>query len=293
MAFEKILVPLDGSDLAERALPYAQTIAKTRGSSILLLAVLGPGERLERPMKAYLEAEARRLESQGISSQASVISGNPAEEIVRFADDHEVSLIVISSHGYSGIRRWMPGSVALKVLYGTCVPTLLVKSKSPEVSPVKFQKVLLPIDGSPFSETSLLYAEELLQGTGTELLLLRVTEPPVVTADRSPAIKPSWEEYRDQLMAEVQQQALAYLEKVKSGFEQKGLKARSQAVLGKAVESILEVARAEEVDLIIMTTHGRTGVSRWVYGSVANRVMEECRHPILLIRPCPPEEPKI
>jgi len=293
MAFEKILVPLDGSNLAERALPYAQTIAKTRGSSILLLSVLGAGEHLERPMKAYLEAQARQLESQGISSSVSVVSGSPAEEIVQFADENEADLTIISSHGYSGIRRWMLGSVALKVLYGTCVPTLLIKAASPETSPAKFRKVLLPLDGSPFSETSLLYAEELLQGTAAELLLLRVSEPPVVPADRSPAIKPSWEEYRDQLMAEVRQQASAYLEKVKSGFEQKGLKARSQTLLGKAVESILEVARAEGVDLIIMTTHGRTGISRWVYGSVANRVMQECHHPILLIRPCPPEEPKI
>lgn len=92
-------------------------------------------------------------------------------------------------------------------------------------------------------------------------------------------------------MAEVQQQALKYLEKVKAGFEGRGMKVKSEVLLGKAIESILQVARKENADLIAITTHGRTGVSRWVYGSVVNRVVEESLQPVLLIRPSTPEGP--
>lgn len=292
MAYQKVLIPLDGSDLAERALPYAKTIAESKGSEVILFTVsTTSGERLDRPMKAYLDLNAKELKSQGVKASTAIAYGSVADEIIEFADKSKVDLLIISTHGYSGIKRWMLGSVARKVLYGTCAPVFLVKSKAPEVSEVKFKKVLLALDGSPFSETSIPYVEELMRETEGEIILLRVCEPPVIPSDRSPAIKPSWEEYRDMLMAKVQEQALEYLVRIKASFEERGMKVRSQILLGKAIESIIQVAQDESVNLIAVTTHGRTGISRWVYGSVANRIAEESWQPVLLIRPSRPEEP--
>ena len=287
MPYQKVLVPLDGSELAERAIPYATAIAKSKDSEVILFTVSTDSKELDRPMKAYIDINAKELELHKIKVSKAVAYGNVAEEVIKFAEKHKIDLIIISTHGHSGIKRWMMGSVAEKILYGTCTPVLLVKSKARKISKVEFKKILVPLDGSAFSETSLPYVKELTQGTGSEIILLRISEPPILPADRSPAIKPSWEEYRDMLMAEIQQQASEYLKKVKADF--KAEPTRIEVILGKATDSILQVAQKEKVDLIAMTTQGRTGVSRWVYGSVATRIVEESLQPILLIRPSKPE----
>jgi nucleotide-binding universal stress UspA family protein len=92
-------------------------------------------------------------------------------------------------------------------------------------------------------------------------------------------------------MAEIQRQADEYLEGIRANLEESGIKVRSQAIIGKATEGILQVAQKEDISLIAMTTQGRTGVSRWVYGSVASRIMEESLQPVLLIRPSIPKQP--
>jgi len=290
MAYRRMLIPLDGSELAERALPYAKNLAKTKGSEVILFTVsVASVGQLDRPMKAYLELNAKELESQGIKASIAISYGNMSDEIIKFADKNKIDLIIISTHGQSGIKRWVLGSVALKVLHGTCTPVLLIKSRAHKISEVEFKKILIPIDGSPFSEASIPYVKELAKGTDGEIVLLRVSEPPVLSADRSPAIKPSWEEYRDILMTEIQRQAEEYMEGIKANIEKSGIKVRSQAILGKAVESILRVAQKENINLIAMTTHGRTGVSRWIYGSVASRIVEESLQPVMLIRPSVPK----
>ena len=240
-------------------------------------------------MKAYLELNAKELQSQGIKASTAIAYGNVADEIIKFADNNKIDLIILSTHGHSGIKRWALGSIALKVLHGTCIPVLLIKSRVTKSAKVEFKKILLPLDGSSFSEASIPYAKELAKGTGVEIVLLRVSEPPVLPADRSPAIKPGWEEYRDMLMAEIQRQAEKYLEGIRANLGKSGIKARSQATLGKAAESILQVAQKEDINLIAMTTHGRTGISRWVYGSVASRITEESLQPVMLIRPSVPK----
>jgi nucleotide-binding universal stress UspA family protein len=285
-----MLVPLDGSELAERAIAYAKSLAKAKDSEIILFTVsVASAGHLDRPMKAYLELNAKELQSQGIKASIAISYGNMADEIIKFADKNKIDLIIISTHGHSGIKRWVLGSVALKVLHGTCTPVLLIKSRAHKISEVEFKKILIPVDGSPFSEASIPYAKELAKGTSGEIILLRVSEPPVLSADRSPAIKPGWEEYRNILMAEIQRQAEEYLKGIKANIEKSDIKVRSQAILGKAAEGILQVAKKENINLIAMTTHGRTGVSRWVYGSVASKIVEESLQPVMLIRPSMPK----
>jgi nucleotide-binding universal stress UspA family protein len=290
MAYTRLLVPLDGSNLAERAIPYAKTIGSRKGNEIVLFTVTPvSNEKLDHPMKAYLDTNARVLKSQGITATTAVAHGNPAEEIIRYIDRHHIDLTVISTHGNSGVRRWILGSVAQKVLYGTSAPVLLVKSGSQKQSRVEFKKVLVSLDGSPFSEASIPHVEELLQGSGSEVILLRVGEIPKLPADRSPSIKPNWEEYRDMLMADTKRQIEEYLKKIADMLAREGIRAKQQATIGKADEIILQLARKEDADLIIMTTQGRTGISRWVYGSVASRVVEGSSQPLLLIRPAVPK----
>ncbi len=294
MAYRRVLVPLDGSDMAERAIPYAKTIAKSKGSEIILFTVsIASVEQLDRPMKAYLELNAKGLQSQGIKASTAIAYGNVADEIVGFADKNNINLIIISTHGYSGIKRWVLGSVARNVLYGTGVQVLLIKSKAPKVSHVELKKLLLPLDGSPFAEAPIPFIKELTKGTNTEIVLTTVCEPPLVPSYGDRPINPAWKKHRDALWTEMQKQASEYLEKLKARLEKQGIKIKSQVIpgdLGRVAESIMQAAQNEKVDLIAMTTHGRSGVSRWVYGGVANRIVEQSAQPVLLIRPSRPEE---
>lgn len=293
MAYKKLLVPLDGSELAERAVPYAQAIAKARGSEVILFTVsIASAEQLDRPMKAYLELKVKELQSQNIHASSAVAYGNVPDEIVSFADKNKIDLIIISTHGYSGIKRWVLGSVARKVLYGTGVQVLLVKSKAPKVSQVELKKLLLPLDGSPFSESPIPFIEQLTKGTGAEVFLTLVCEPPLVPSYGDHPINPTWEKHRDSVWTEEKQQASEYLKQTEAGLQKRGMRVKSQVIpgeLGRVAETILREAQKEKVDLIAMATHGRSAVSRWVYGGIANRIVEQSLQPVLLIRPSVPK----
>ncbi len=293
MAYKRLLVPLDGSELAERAIPYAQAISRIRGSEVVLFTVsIAAAEQLDRPMKAYLELKVKDLISGGTKASSAVAYGNVPEEIIGFASGNGIDLIIISTHGYSGIKRWVLGSVARKVLHGTGVHVLLVKSKAPKASQVELKKILLPLDGSPFSETPIPFIEQLTKDTGAEIYLTLVCEPPLVPSYGDHPINPTWEQHRDAVWKEEKQQAADYLKKMESRLKKEGLKVKAQVLpgeLGRVAETILQTAEKEKVDLITMATHGRSAVSRWVYGGVANRIAEQSIQPVLLIRPSVPK----
>jgi len=177
--YERILGPLDGSELAEGALHYAETLARRCNSEAILFSVCTPGEWMQRPLKAYLESRARELESSGVQASAKVVQGSPAIEILNFAENNDIGLIIISSHGRTGPTLWVLGTVANKVLRRSRVCTLLVRSgRSEKVAADKeLRKILLPLDGSQFAESSIPYVENLAKGPGNEVVLLSVIEP--------------------------------------------------------------------------------------------------------------------
>jgi nucleotide-binding universal stress UspA family protein len=293
MAYKRLFIALDGSELSERAIAYARAIAKARGSEVILFTVsIASVEQLDRPMKAYLELKAKELQSQGIKASSAIAYGSVPDEIISYADKNNIDLIIISTHGYSGIKRWVLGSVARKVLYGTGVQVLLIKSKAPKISQIELKKLLLPLDGSPFSESPIPSIEQLTKGTGTEIVLTLVCEPPLVPSYGDHPINPTWEKHRDTLWSEAKNQASEYLKKMETKLKKRGMKVKSLVIpgeLGRVAETILQTAQREKVDLIAMATHGRSAVSRWVYGGVANRIVEQSLQPVLLIRPSRPK----
>jgi nucleotide-binding universal stress UspA family protein len=198
-----------------------------------------------------------------------------------------MDLIVMATHGYSKAKQWMFGSITQKVLYGTKIPVLLIKSKSPEVS-VEFNRILLPLDGSPFSESTFPYVVELTKNTNKEILLLHISEPPIVPSYGSHPINPTWKKYRDDMWAEMEGLSTTYLKKAVAALKKKGIKVKSRVIKAQSREvakTIMQISKEENIDLIVIATQGRTGVSSWVYGSIANRIVEEFSQPILLIRP--------
>ncbi len=289
MLYQKILVPLNGSDLAEKALPYARSIAKLKKSNLILFSVSLTMfvERRDRLFSSYLEIKSKELHEEGIKATIATSYGDVAEEIIKYTRNNKPDLIVMATHGYSGAKKWMFGSITHKVLYNTKIPVLLIKSQSSESS-VEFNKILVPVDGSSFSESTFPHVEELSRNTKREVLLLHVSEAPVVPSYGSRPINPTWKKYRDDTWAEMEKQAVAYLDKVRGALKKKRIKVQSKVVkaeIGKVAQTIMQISREDKADLIIIATQGRSGVSRWVYGSIANRIMEESSQPVLLIRP--------
>jgi nucleotide-binding universal stress UspA family protein len=289
MAYKNILVPLDGSELAEKAIPYARTVAKLHDSEITLFAVSLTifADRRDRLFSSYLDVSARSLDGLKVSTATGF--GDVSTEIIKYANDNKKDLIIMATHGYSGAKKWMFGSKTQKVLYGTAIPVLLVKSKSPETA-TDFPKILVPVDGSPFSESTFPHVIELAANTGREVLLLHVCEPPVVPSYGSAPINPKWKKYRDDMWQEVENLSTTYINGTVDVMKKQGVKAASKVVRaqsGDVAKTIIKTSREENADLIAIATQGRSGVSGLVYGSVANKIVEEAPQPMLLIRPEP------
>jgi len=289
MAYKKILVPLSGSELAEKALPYAKSIAKLKKSQVILFAVSLTifVDRRDRLFSSYLEVNAKELNTEGIKTTTATSYGDVAEEIVKYANNNKIDLIVMATHAYSKAKQWMFGSVTQKVLYGTEIPVLLMKSKSLEVS-AEFNRILVPVDGSSFSESVFPYVEELTKKTNREVLLLHICEQPIVPSYGSHPINSTWKKRRDDMWGEMEKLSTSYLKKTVAALKKKGVKVKSRVIkaqTGEVVQTITQVSKEENIDLLVIATQGRAGVSRRVYGSVANRIVEELSQPILLIRP--------
>jgi nucleotide-binding universal stress UspA family protein len=147
-----------------------------------------------------------------------------------------------------------------------------------------YRKILVPLDGSELSERVLPHIENLAKGGESEVILYRVCEPPVILADYPADLQTAWEDHVRQETDHIQEQCSIYLDDVKGKLEKRGLKVSVAAGLGKAPEQIVDFAVQKGVDVIVMASHGRSGIARWAYGSTADRVLKSSPIPVLLIK---------
>ncbi len=311
--YKRMLVPLDGSELAEVVFTYAKELAARLGLDVTLLHVYSPTEQELAPMhRSYIEraAEIVRLHSEEVQKKSGIQPGSkevetrgelavgyPAEQILSYADENDIDLILMATHGRSGIRRWTIGSVADKVLRASKVPVWLVRAGIPEE--VVYDKwprktILVPLDGSELAESVLPHVEAVAKQRGAELvdvILLRVCEPPIISSDYPETImRLSWEEHVEQQMAWCKGASEKYLAGVEKRLKDVGLKVRSEVLVGKPpignpADEIIDYANRNPFNLIVMATHGRSGISRWAYGSVAAKVLLGVSSPLFLVRP--------
>lgn len=305
--FRAILVPLDGSELAEQALPLALSIAGRSGAHLTLLqvvplvteplavegAVLSVAEQLEflqKRAREYLDELVRRLppfpaaQEEPVLVQPDTTIGQPALEITNYAAAVRSDLIVVATHGHSGLRRWALGSVTNKVLQLTRLPMLIIRPQAE--GPVRFDqlpsldRIMITLDGSELAEHVLPVATELGCLFQSELLLFRATVLPTVFY-----VSPELVELQTSFWESAEAEAQEYLETKASTLTALGARVRSLVLPAPVVGSICEVAEAADVDLIAMTTHGRSALSRAAYGSVTGRVVHGSTRPVLVIRP--------
>jgi nucleotide-binding universal stress UspA family protein len=288
--YEKILVPLDGSSAAEIVLRYAEEIGSKFGAEIILVSVSEQAvDERDHLYRTYLERTAEqlecRLDDRGVKEQVKlkkeVLVGIPAGEILRYVDENHVSLITMASRGRSAQGPWFLGNIAAKVLRATKKPVLLVRP-SPGNGAVHgrrlIKKILVPLDGSVIGEAAIPQAETLARALGSELVLFHVVEPFAGwIGSEAFAMYPEKEEERSEA-------AVAYLDRVEKELQKKGLNTSSGVDLGAASGKILEYAEGNAVDLIAMSTHGRSGIGRWVFGSVTDKVLHAGDTPVLVVQ---------
>jgi nucleotide-binding universal stress UspA family protein len=243
--------------------------------------------------RSYLERTKEqvqaRLEDWGAKEKANVqsqvLSGRPASEILRYADENDVSLIIMASHGRSSPGPWLLGNIVAKVLRATSKPMLLIRVQADDASIQQrssIKRILLPLDGSNVAEQAIPHAEMLAQVLSAELVLFQAFEPvrPVAIEGgvaMSPAMIKEEEEAK-------RGSALVYLDSVGKAFRDKGLSTSSIVALGSPADKIIDYADANAIDLIAMSTHGRSGIGRWVFGSVTDKVLHAGDKPVLAVR---------
>lgn len=302
MAWGIILVPLDGSPLAERVLPYADAVARATGASLTLMTAVenhrdGVGarlpalrERLEHGARdraaQHLEGAAALLRSWGRTVSTLITSGRPAEEILDAAERLNAALIAMATHGRSGLQRWLVGSVADKVMRLSRRPTLLVRPAEEQgpLQPLPLTRLMVPLDGSPLAEQALTIAVEVARGAGARLLLVRV-EPWVSTTLAATGEAAALVNV-DDLEAAVAHEAEQYLAEVR-GRLPVDLPVDTAVLRGTPALELIAYAERAQVDLTVMSTHGRGGLQRLVLGSTADRLVR-AGLPCLLV---PPAEP--
>jgi nucleotide-binding universal stress UspA family protein len=295
IVFQKLLVPLDGTAESAVALPLARLVAAATGAELRLLRVIHPHGDNAREADT---AEARRslerireeLEPSGLSVESTVRqSGSPGAEIEQEAKRWGADLIVMATHGRSGLRRAVLGSVAEHVLTHSSRPLLLVRPGGHRVT--QLTTLLVPVDGSPGAALALGTAVPLAQATSARLVLLQVVVPAAaymvqdVTGMSSVMLDPAWDE---EALAGAQQ----YVSGLTTRLQGIGVVAEGRAVLGTMAETLMGrvttpiVDAADDVaaDIVVMSTHALTGPVRTVVGSTADEVVRNARRPVLLVR---------
>jgi nucleotide-binding universal stress UspA family protein len=282
--YEKVLVSLDSSENSEIILPYAEELARRLHSKLEIVGVYSEHEHTsERLFKSYLNDVVNQLNSKGLQSRAVFLYGNAAEEILNYANSSDTSLIGMATQGRSGISRWILGSVAEKVLRGATKPLLLVSEKRHEAKSAEkpiFRRILVPLDGSTLGEVMLPWAKELARRTRTKLFLLHV----ILSPDKLTGVSHYAISFEKQLIETLRKQGREYITSVAAELEREKLDFKYDLITGMPADTILDYAKENDMDLIAMSTHGRTGVGRFVLGSVADKVVHVSELPVLLIR---------
>ncbi len=280
-----VVVPLDGSELAEAALPYGKVLAERFGATLYLVRVVDINASADEAAAArdYL---ARIADQVGLPAEITVRYGDPAAEIIDLALELSDPAIAMTTHGRSGLGRWLFGSVADRVVRGAGIPVLLIRSSMPQREPGVVQSILLPVDGSALAEAALPYAKELARRFDATLHLVRVAETPEIYSLLSvPAGAPASAEVLNQLAEQLIEAATTYVNELAERLRSEGLRVETHVLEGIAPEQLLAFERERQPSLVVMATHGRSGLSRVVFGSVAERLLREGTVPLLLIRP--------
>jgi nucleotide-binding universal stress UspA family protein len=300
--FRSIVVPLDGSAFAAEALPYVPLLAAP-GAAVTLVRVTEPhrdllpfgharhaaeSERVRTLMTRDLDQRAEPLRAAGLTVTTDVRIGHAADEILACAREHASDLIAMTTHGHSGVIGLAPGSVTNRVLHGveTAVFTFRPTGRGGDATPV-IETIVVPLDGSEFAARAVPVAQGLAGTLGASVAVVQAVQdqyPMMYASD--PMMEPTvadmelWEEVSKQAASDADQ----YVRRVSTQLNEAGITATGTTFDGGAAEVVQEVVSQSAHPLIVMTSHGRTGVTRWFLGSIAERLITTAPCPLIILR---------
>jgi nucleotide-binding universal stress UspA family protein len=298
--FSHLLVPLDGSPTAARAIPYVTALARAFGSHVDLLSVIEPtpdwpgspraatdeaGERARALAAAYLGDVADRLHGEGFVVSTDVRHGNAAATILTAAE-RDCSLIVMATHGRSGFDRLRLGSVAQHVLRHAPIPALVVRAdgRVPSEGEAAITEITVTLDGSVVAEQALPAATALADALHVPLTLLEVMPNYYYSSYAWPGMSyaSTPEQDRDE-----EQALAAYLTETADGLRASGRDIRTlwrHSMTNRADPVILSYLSDRPTGLVVMASHGRGGIKRWVLGSTTEAVAAQPPCAVLVVR---------
>lgn len=291
-----VLVCLDRSPLAESVLPHAIALARSCGGRVTLLHVLEPDHRTEAapvdPLaweiqtaqgRRYVDSLAARHRAPDLTIDTVVIQGHAAEQIQAWAASHRVDFTVLCTHGERGCTEWSLASTAQKLLEGVAGSVLLVPASSAEAASTSYARVLVPVDGSVYSESVLPLATRIARTHGAELILAHVVPVPELT--RIGPLSAEDVDLEERLTRRNEAVGRGYLERLRTRLAEAGLTVRT--VLARDTDVRSELARVverEHVDLVVLSAHGRSGRVDEPCGSVAAHLLAHRTTPVLVVR---------
>jgi nucleotide-binding universal stress UspA family protein len=299
-----LLVPLDGSEVSEASLPWATRLAQEHGLSLTLARVTEypfvdgaaypegslSAEAHEQILVTeqdaagrYLDGVRQRLADTALRIDTVVRHGSPSVALLDLTDELNATAIVMASHGRSGVKRFVLGSVAMQLVSRATTPVFLVRAATPDARHTPaLSRLLVPLDGSVLASRALEIAREMATA-GTSLVLVRVVPWP-----RTFVLDDASERPRDaEATAYGVRIATDYLEQIAASLRDAGLSVETQVIVSETTSAVsrhLAVAAATwKVDAIVMSTHGRGGVTGWMLGSVADELTRNVDRPVLLV----------
>jgi nucleotide-binding universal stress UspA family protein len=290
----RIIVPLDGSGTSESAVRYGALLARTLDRPLLLVHIIDTNHLIDSRALAMLPDRtqmARYLGDvavrEGIEAtvEIEVIDGSPAEELLRLAGDEPDGMIVMTTHGRGGLGRIMLGSVADRLVRDGTAPVVLIRAAAGATPPSRLTNLIVTLDGSELAERALPMAIRLARHSGATLRLLRIVEPLWTTPAAGYPPELTWlgSDDIERITEEIETDAVIYLDRAAASLREDGIDARPVVAFGKPADEIARVQAETEPDLILMASHGRSGLRRWLLGSVTTSVIHHASAPLLVV----------
>lgn len=295
---EHILLPLDGSKLAECVLPHAVTLSKAFESKVTLLRVVysdpsGDQQLNVNPMdwqmrkseaKSYLEAIQKRLDDVGIEAEIQILEGIPAQQIIEFSRNIDIQLVILSSHGSSGISEWNINSTAQKVLLRAFIPVMIIrayKETALDLDNLKYERIIIPLDGSKRAECILTLANSIGKAHSSEIILAHVVEEPKLP--RQAPVNKGDLEMVEKITTVNRKEVSNYIDQLNAQLLNNHAKTRIESSTKPAV-TLHNIIDQENADLVILSAHGLSGDNKWPYGQTALNFIVYGTTPIIIFQ---------
>jgi len=301
--FNRILLPMDRSPLAECVLPHIVAVARAFESQVTLVHVMDSRQRAnwrravdplnwrirKAEAESYLGDLVLRLQKAGLPAEKQILEGPAADRIVEFSHKNAVPLIMLSSHGQSGLSGWNVSSVVQKIILRAHTSIMIVRAYQPastEVTSLRYHRLLVPMDGSQRAECALPMASTLARSHDAQILLVHVVRRPEMPRRTPPTDGDV--ELADRIVERNRAEAIQYLDQLRSRLSG-DIQARV-LVSDHVAATLHELVDQEKIDLVLLTAHGYSAQTRWPYGSVVSGFITYGTTSLLIVQDLPQDK---